>query len=491
MDWGSGITYFGSTSMKGQEVSFGIKDRDRTEHIFVIGKNGESRARLLVTLALQDIERSVGTLILDAGGNITQLILERLDATAKDRVVFLDPSDGEFPFSWNPLEDFRALESEVGIPLLSHAIACSYRAPPSRLSEALAKKLFVDKSLTLVSVHDMVTDEHARKSAFDDDAEKVRFETFLKADPKSVECISENGRYIAKDTLTRNVLGQTEEKFSLASLKEGKIFIIDLSRIKMFPTRITPLVRIFIHAAHARAVQEGMPVGVYLHECLRYLSEEDIEYLFPDRTLAFTVSDTIYSEEDRPIREKAIARASSVVAFSPHHLDLPFTERMFYPYIASEELSKLEEGEFALALSIDSVRSRPFFAKLLPLPERKEMSHQDLIGASRTAYTTPRAKVERLFKKKSPNAPQGKKANSQPGSFSNAFRSIFNKQESDQKAAPAAAPLAPPAPPVSNEKKAEKKAATARAASPEIADSPQEISEEELRKMLSVGKDPL
>lgn len=485
MEWGSSLTYFGSTSVKGHEVSFGIKDRDRTEHVFVIGKSGDDRARLLSRMALQDIERNIGTVVLDAGGNLTQLILERLDAPTKERVVFLDPSDGEFPFSWNPLDDFRTLGPEEGVPLLAHAIACAYRAPPSLLSEVLARKLFSDPSSSLVSVYDLVTDEKARKEAYEDDAEKVRFEEILKDDQKSVECISENGRYIAKDTLTRNLVGQTEAKFSLEVLKEGGIFLVDLSRIRMFPTRITPIVRMFIHAVHARAIKERVPVGVYLHECVRYLSEEDIEYLFPDRTIAFTVSDTIYSEEDRAIREKTIARASSVIAFSPHHLDLPITERMFYPYIASDELSKLDTGEFAIALSIDSVRSKPFFAKNLPLLERKEASHEDLIGISREKFTTPRAKVDRMFKKKLPEGEKQGKPPQEPGSFSNAFRSIFSKQDAAKKSnnTPQAQPTpAPPSPPQGTIKAPPQPSGGAG--------SPPEISEEELRKMLYVEPDP-
>jgi hypothetical protein len=114
---------------------------------------------------------------------------------------------------------------------------------------------------------------------------------------------------------------------------------------------------------------------------------------------------------------------------APSSPDLPFAERLFYPYIEGDELTKLEKGEFALALAIDGIRSRPFFAKSLPLSERREGSYQDLIAVSRDRYTTPRSKVDQLFKKKDDNddqKPKGKGGDT--GSFSDTFRSIFAKK---------------------------------------------------------------
>jgi len=498
MDWGSGITYFGSTTLKGSKVSFGIKDRDRTEHFFVMGKAESGRMALLARMALQDIGRGVGTVILDATGNLGQLILERLDQSMDGRVVFLDPSDGEFPFSWNPLEDFRALAKEKGIPLLSHALAQVYRFPVSNLSDTLARKLFTNSSSTIIDVYELVTDEKFRKQYFDDDAEKIRFEEMLGREKESADLIAEHGRYIARDTLIRNVVGQQKSKFSLGVLKEDGIVIVDLSRIKMFPTRATPLVRLFMHAAHAHATESKKPASVFLHDCLRYLSEKDIEYLFPDRTLAVTVSDTIYQEEDRKIREQAIARSASIISFLPHHLDLPLAERMFYPYVHSDELLKFEENEFAVALSIDTVRSRPFFAKVLPLMERRGTSHQDLIGMSRGRFTTPRAKVDLLFKKNIQDEDRTKEKKEERGSFSDTFRSIFAKRAADQPVSDAKkspdstaqkpAPASLPAPRPASDAEGKKTAATPT--SQGVAGSPQEIKEEDLRQMLYVDEGP-
>lgn len=488
MQWADGVTYFGSTAFKGRPVTFGIKDSDRLEHLYILGKAGTDRAALLSRMILQDLERGVGTVILDGSGTLAQTILERIPQGEGERLIFLDPSDGEFPFSWNAVEDIKQLPESMRLPLLSRMLASVYRFSYGIFSDTLAAILLAKEKSTIVTVYELATNADFRKKLFDDDAEKVRFEKLLEAEKDAVELIGEHGRYIAKDTLVRNVVGQTESKFSFAGLPGGTIVLFDLSRIKMFPTRITPVIRIALHVAHAHALNTNAAIGIYAHDCLRYFSEEDIDFLFPDHTLAFTISDTIYSEEDKPIREKAIARSASLVAFTPHQIDTQFTDRMLYPYVESDELFKLESGECAVALAINGVRSRPFFAKILPLTERSGISQQDLIGQSRAKYTLPRMKADQLFKRdEADDEALAQKGKPESSSFSDTFRSIFAKRATDQtpaldKPAVQEGTKVPAAPaPDAPQKPAPQ--------TPGAGSKPAEIPEDELRGMLYVDRE--
>lgn len=489
MDWGSKITYLAKTSHKGAVVSFGIKDIDRLQHVAVIGRAGSGRAGLLTTMILQDVERGLSTIVIDAAGNLAPMLLERLDEQARERVIYLDPGDGEHPFSWNPVDEFRAL-GDKALPIFSDALASLYRVPASELVVLGAKFILQSNDASVLSFYSLVAEASAREKAFGkENNERAEFEAALQKEPDAVSSILEHGRYIAKDTLVRNLFGQTASKFSFGAGQAGAFIVMDISRIRMFPTRITPLVRMFAHAARARGILHES-VAIYLQDCLKYLSDEDIEKIFPERTVTFTISDTAYSEEDRPIREKALERCASVIAFVPHQSDLAMVERMFYPYIVSEEFEKLDNGEFAIALTIDSVRARPFFARTLPPPERSGVSHMDIHVASKNKYTTPRINVDKLFRRKATEDKKGK--DDEPGSFSDAFRSIFTKRAGDS--TPAAAPgkepkdaknlgtAAKPKPPET--KQTEKKETKNEHA------TPTEIPEEELRQMLYVGSLP-
>jgi hypothetical protein len=480
MDWGSGITYFGTTALKDKEVTFGIKDHDRTNHIAFIGREEQSRIELLAAMALQDVKRGVGVVIIDADGTLTQLILERMELESRDRLVFLDPSDGEYPFSWNPVNEFRALPLAEGTTSLSKAIAAVYGIPISPLTDACAEQLLADTKSSLVTVYDLVTEEDVRKEKFDDNA-RVRFEALLTERSADRDIIAEHGKYVARDTLMRNLLGQVDSKFSFASLAAGGIVALDLSRVRMFPTRVTPLVRIVAYALHARARAASAPISLFMHNALRYLSEADMEHLFLGRALSLGLSDTAYGEEDQPLREKALTRCASIVSCAPHAVDVGLVEKLFYPYVAADELGKLEDGEFAIALAIDGVRSRPFFAHALPLSERQSgVSYQDLIAVSRDKYTAPRAKIDKLFKKNdddTDDAPKQKDG----GSFSDTFRSIFSKRAGTPGASAAAPP--PPAPAAPPQEVPQKEVAKKL---PPAQPEPQEIAEEDLKQMLYV-----
>ena len=478
MDWGGNITYFGQTSLKGQTVRFGIKDADRLEHVSIIGKTGSGRAALLATMALQDIERGIGTVVLDAVGNFTEVLLERLSENARKRLIYLDPSDAEYPFSWNPLDDFRKLPKEKALPLLLDLVSALYRAPASPLIAFAVERMLSEKNATLLLPYELVRETVFREKMLPKEtSERAEFEALLVSEKDSAELISQNGRYLAKDTLVRNLLGQQTSKFTLDALNEGGVIVLDLSRIRMFPTRITPLVRLFAYAARARATEAVVPYAIYMQDCLRCIAQIDIERIFPERRLAFTMSDSIHTEDDARLREKAFARSGSIIAFSPNVADVPLVEKIFFPFIGQEDFSKLETEEIAVALSIDAVRSRPFFARAVKIPDRKNVSYHDIQVAAREQYSSSRSQIDQLFLRKyAPTALKGK--DSDPGSFSDAFRSIFTKRAGDA-GSPAQTPSSGPPPPQPSASAKVAPKADANRKSPEV-------SEEELRQMLYV-----
>jgi hypothetical protein len=132
-----------------------------------------------------------------------------------------------------------------------------------------------------------------------------------------------------------------------------------------------------------------------------------------------------------PLREKALSRCGSVVTFSPHQSDIPLVQKFFYPYVTPEELQGLEPGEACVALTIDTTRSRPFFANALELAERKSVSLQDILVDARKKFTTPRTQVDELFKKQT----DADKKKGQPP-FNDAFKNIFAKRDPAKALAP-------------------------------------------------------
>jgi hypothetical protein len=472
MDWGGKVTTLGTTALKEKQVRFGIKDADRTRHLCILGRTGSGRGELVASMALQDVARGSGAIILDANGNVTPLLLDRFQGGEVERLVYLDPADAEYPYSWNPVDDIRTLPEETRLKSLIELVRATYDLPVSPLAERGAELILGKPGSTLITFFLIAIDPEWRKSFFGEDAVALKgFEDLLAADKDAVKALEEHGKYVAKDTLVRNLIGQKDSKFTLEKLADGQIVVVDFSKIRMFPTRMTPLVRIFVEIGRVAAQKAHTPIPLYLHDCLRYLDDEGAERALSDSRVALTVADTIIQEADKDRREKALSRCGSVISFATHPSDRSLIERAFYPYADPDELMQMEKGEMVVTLTIDAVRTKAFFATSVPLGERRNVATQDIMVRSRQKYTTSRTVIDDTFKL---GAKDGDDKNPKDGSFTDAFRNIFAKRAGGPPAS--TAPVMPPTETTKPEPVPEKKPT----------EKPAEIPEKDLRSLLYV-----
>jgi len=101
----NGITYFGETDSRGQRVRFGIRDEDRTRHMYVIGQTGMGKSVLLENMAVQDIQNGNGMCFIDPHGAAIDTLLDYIPEHRVEDVVYFAPFDLEHPISFNVMED--------------------------------------------------------------------------------------------------------------------------------------------------------------------------------------------------------------------------------------------------------------------------------------------------------------------------------------------------------------------------------------------------
>jgi uncharacterized protein DUF87 len=122
------INFVGRVNWRGLNRPFGIRQKDRLAHTYVIGKTGTGKSSLLEEMIRQDVIAGNGLAVFDPHGDL----VERLDAwippAKKSNVIYLNVPDPEQPFGFNPLE---------GVPPLKRSLAAN------GIVEAL-KKIFDD-----------------------------------------------------------------------------------------------------------------------------------------------------------------------------------------------------------------------------------------------------------------------------------------------------------------------------------------------------------
>ena len=82
---------------------FGIKHEDRFSHVYVIGKTGTGKSTLIEMMALQDLERGNGFALIDPHGDLVARIAARVSESQRSRVIYLNTTDPEQPYGYNPL----------------------------------------------------------------------------------------------------------------------------------------------------------------------------------------------------------------------------------------------------------------------------------------------------------------------------------------------------------------------------------------------------
>lgn len=495
MDWGSAVTYFGSTTLKQSSVKFGVKDDDRAKHMCVLGKADTAREEFLAQVALQDIKRAIPLVLIDLSGETSKLIVERLDEDELERLIYLDAGDADYPYAFNPIEEIKRIPASQSEKerRLSELIVRIYNIDRGVFPDYVAGELLKHDNATLAGLFSLVTDEKARTVFFEgNDEGRAGFESLLEENAVIQEHFDESGKYIAKDTLVRNLFGQTVSKFSLIESDHGApIVLVDLSRVRIYPTRATPIVRSWVEVARTAGYVRGAPVSLLLQDCLRYLDEEHIDSIFSDQDIAITVADASFGEGEKEKREKALSRCGSIASFAAHTTDRALIERAFYPYVNPEELNEVGEREILVALTIDAVRAKPFFGSLLPLPPRKNTSYQDALLTSRDRYANTRLSVDEAIRSAFKPKPRddastdtGRRGkggtiddeddDDEDDSFASTFRSIFKPQANgdgaSHKKSPSSTPPKEGGAPSSGGKKG----------------APPEIPEDELKEMLYV-----
>jgi len=98
------LVFIGKTNFRGQDKIFGVKNKDRFQHMYVLGQTGTGKTTLLRNLAIQDIESGRGLAVVDPHGEFVQSLLETVPENRVKDVIYFNPIDTDFPIGFNILE---------------------------------------------------------------------------------------------------------------------------------------------------------------------------------------------------------------------------------------------------------------------------------------------------------------------------------------------------------------------------------------------------
>jgi hypothetical protein len=406
------VMYFAETDSRNRKIKFGIKTKDRSRHMYVIGKTGMGKSTLLENLAVQDIKDGHGMAFIDPHGKTAELLLEYIPDERKKDVIYLAPFDLENPISFNVLEDVgpdkRHLVANGLMSAFKRIWVDAWSARMEYILNNVMLALLETPGSTILGVNRMLADESYREKVVanvtDPSVRSFWVDEFAKYGPKYMQeagaaIQNKIGQFIS-NPLVRNMVGQPKSAFDIRKvMDEGKILIINLSKGKVGEANANLIgamliTKIYLAAMSRADVHESelekLPYFyLFVDEFQNFANESFADILSEARKykLALTIAHQYIEQMTEEVRAAVFGNVGSMVVFRVGAFDAEFLEKEFAPFFTQEDLVSLGFAQIYLKLMIDGVSSKPFSATTLP-PVAKPLTNP------KEEIIRPRASVE-------------------------------------------------------------------------------------------------
>lgn len=266
-----------------------IAPKDALEHTILLGPTGSGKSTAMQHLILSDIRAGRSVLVLDPKADLVTDLLERIPEERKDDVVVIDPSDPT-PVGFNPLMYNKdpSLTADAILAVFQELFAQNWGIRSADVLGGALLTLAHVKGSNLLWLPQLLTDENFRRNIVSQVKDPIALEPFwrhydgMKDTERRTEIapVLNKLRQITYRPGLRNVLGQSEPKFSLADLfLKRRIVLVPLNRgligaesARLLGSLIVGLTWTLALSRANVAPEKRHMVSVYVDELQDYLS---------------------------------------------------------------------------------------------------------------------------------------------------------------------------------------------------------------------------
>jgi len=418
------VTYFAETDSRNKRVPFGIKLKDRSRHMYVIGKTGMGKSTLLENMAVQDIKNGEGIAFVDPHGKSADLLLEYVPESRIKDVLYFAPFDMDYPISFNVMEDVgpdkRHLVANGLMSAFKKIWVDAWSARMEYILNNILLALLEYPDSTLIGVNRMLADKDYRKKVVDNitdpSVKSFWIDEFAKYGDRYMQeagaAIQNKIGQFVSNPLVRNIIGQPKSTFDIRTLMdERKIMIINLSKGRVGESNANLLgsmliTKIYLAAMSRADLQdEEMKTRphfyLYVDEFQNFANESFADILSEARKykLDLTVAHQYIEQMSEEVRPAVFGNVGTMITFRVGAYDAEFLEKEFSPTFLAEDLVNLGLYQFYIKLMIDGVSSPPFSATTLPPIKKDAVTFMnEIIESSRKTYAQTRTHVEEEIK---------------------------------------------------------------------------------------------
>jgi hypothetical protein len=403
------VTLIGYTNWRNEGKPFGIKDADRLQHIYAIGKSGVGKSTLLLNMAVQDIQNGKGLAIIDPHNDTGNALLDYVPKHRINDVIYFNAADAEHPIAFNPLANVDTsnhhLAASALISTLRKVYTDSWGPRLEHILRFCLLTLLLQRGSTLLDVQPLLTDVDFRKSCLSRITNQYilafwynefdKYSPALRAEAIA-PILNKTSMFIASSPL-RNIVGQPSSAFNIKDVMDSrKILVCNLSKGEIGEDACSVLGSLLLTSIQVAALSrasvsedERQPFFLYVDEVQSFLTLSFADMLSEARKygLSLFLTHQYMEQLDDRIRAAILGNVGTLISFRVGSADASYLEREFYPVFTEADLVNLPKFSIYLKLLISGIASRPFSATTYVKQHIAVSWRNSILEQSRNNYT--------------------------------------------------------------------------------------------------------
>ncbi|MCF7833853.1 MAG: type IV secretion system DNA-binding domain-containing protein [Candidatus Pacebacteria bacterium] len=418
------VSFIGRTnyvaSLEEKKFIFGIKRIDRRRHLYIIGKSGVGKTKLMELFLRQDISYNHGLCLIDPHGDVIDAMLDFIPKERIEDVCIIDPTDINFPISFNPLQNvdpmFKFQLTQGLIEVFQKQFGANWTPRLEHVFRFTCLALLDYPYATMRGMISMLTDRNYRQKVIEyikDDMVK-RFFAIEFADWSEkfdtdaiIPLVNKLGQFLS-DPLLRNIFGQKENKVDISELmNKEKIILINLSKGRLGEENSSFLGSIFLTKIKQAGMERASMLEkdrkdfyIYVDEFQNVVTQTFENILSEARKygLNLTMAHQYVGQIIPKVHQAVLGNCGSIISFRIGGEDAVKMKPEFSPIFDVKDMINLAVTEFYIKMTIDGESYDPFSAETLRiLPPTHPSYRKEIEEASRRKYTISKESAANLI----------------------------------------------------------------------------------------------
>jgi len=386
------ISYFAYTNFRREGKLFGLWQRDRFLHTYILGKTGTGKTNLLTSLIIQDIIHNRGICVFDVHGDLTQTLLPIIPKHRKDDLIHLDIGNPDLTYRYNPLRHvspkYRSLVASSLLESFHKLWKGAWGVKLEHILRYIILTLLDQPRVTIADIHRIIHDTQFQRECLKNitNPSVIRFweDEFQKYTKNDlVPILNKVGAFMAHPAIRQFMIDNPKELSLRKCMDQGNIVVISISK-GVLGSDVSNIIGSILLGAIMNAsfsridtkMQRRKPFHLFLDEFQNYTTASIINMLSEIRKwkISLTLAHQYLNQLDTDIRNAVLGNIGTLICFRLGQIDARYMAQEFYPIFEASDFVNLENYDIYLKLMIQGKPSKAFsastvqFSYILTLP---------------------------------------------------------------------------------------------------------------------------